>query len=317
MTKPSVRWNRFAAVVFLVLLFSSAFLVNQAKPETTRPIITIQQDGTVNPDSASIRRDGDTYTFTGNVYAEISVQKSNIIIDGAGYTLQGTYNGTNESAFMIGQGPNQVPNGTKAQFSMGIDLAFPSVLGVTIMNLNIKNFSIGMYIWTMNNTITGNAVTESIVGILLSGSDNRITHNYVARNKMGVFFGWAEAGEIPEGIQISHNSFDHNEQHLSGCVCEDFNLTETPHTWDDGKEGNFWSDYNGTDANGDGIGDKPYSIDVLNEDRYPLMNSPAAPPTIALQIPGEVIALTIAFAIVVVAAVAVRRRKKTRVKLST
>ena len=41
--------------------------------------------------------------------------------------------------------------------------------------------------------------------------------------------------------------------------------------WDNGNEGNYWSDYNGTDTNSDGIGDTPYYIDSNNTDHYPLM----------------------------------------------
>jgi nitrous oxidase accessory protein NosD len=285
----TTKRRKLVTIAFLVILFSSTFFVNPAEPSTARQRVIIKSDGTVDPATAPIQRDGETYTFTGNVYAEISVQKSNVVIDGVGFTLQGTYNGTNESAFIIGEGPDQVSNDTKVPYSIGIDLAFPSVVGVTVKNLNIKNFSIGMYIWTTNNTVTGNAITDTIVGVLLSGSDNAITRNYVARNKQGVFFGWTETGNIPLGIEISHNSFESNERHLSGCLCKDYNMTETPHTWDDGKEGNYWSDYNGTDANDDGIGDTSYVIDVLNQDRYPLMNSPVSPPTVAPSVSVEMI----------------------------
>jgi hypothetical protein len=34
--------------------------------------------------------------------------------------------------------------------------------------------------------------------------------------------------------------------------------------------GNYWSDYTGTDGNGNGLGDSPYSIDTDN-DEHPLM----------------------------------------------
>ena len=34
---------------------------------------------------------------------------------------------------------------------------------------------------------------------------------------------------------------------------------------------NYWSDYSGTDANRDGVGDTPYIIDSNNQDNYPII----------------------------------------------
>jgi nitrous oxidase accessory protein NosD len=171
-----------------------------------------------------------------------------------------------------------------------------------------------MYLWTSNNTVTGNAITESIVGILLSGNDNSITRNYLANNKNGVFFGSNQPGNVPSNVIISENCFVDNIRQLSGCVCVDYNMTEAKHTWDNGRIGNFWSDYKGTDSNGDGIGDTPYVIDVLNVDRYPLMQSPANPPKISPQISVEAIIVAVAALSIVAVASAmifIRRRKKT------
>ena len=42
-------------------------------------------------------------------------------------------------------------------------------------------------------------------------------------------------------------------------------------------EGNYWSNYNGKDVNGDGVGDSPYNINANNQDNHPLMKPVATP----------------------------------------
>jgi parallel beta-helix repeat protein len=119
------------------------------------------------------------------------VDRDNIVIDGAGYSLRGAYNGSQEQEdlWLIGGGQYQEYNGTVVPWTVGIDMATKTTHNPTVKNLNIKNFSIGIYIWTPNNTITGCAVSDTIVGILLAGDYNTITNNYIAHNVKGIFFG--------------------------------------------------------------------------------------------------------------------------------
>lgn len=113
----------------------------------------------------------------------------------------------------------------------------------TIINNIVSNNSwFGIYLEECSryNTITGNTAYNNWIGIGLTenSSDNLIYHNNLINNTYQAF---------EEGINI----------------------------WDKGvkwMEGNYWSDYDGFDGNGDGIGDTPYSINSDTQDNYPLMS---------------------------------------------
>jgi parallel beta-helix repeat protein len=253
------------------------------------------------------------YTFTGNVTDPILIQKSNVTLDGAGYSLIGPLTlAERKSEPILGLGPNT----TLPPYIIGLDWD-KNVNGLTIKNLNIKDFNVGVYIRTTKNTLFDNSVSGNTVGVLLSGSANIITKNYIFDNEMGLFFGFEQvngsAANIPADIEISKNSFINNTNQLTGCVCKVYNFSEATHSWDNGKTGNYWSDYNGTDADNNGIGDTFYRIDVLNQDRFPLIASPAKPPVPAAKFPFETTAIGVAIAVIAVAAVLVywRYRKKT------
>jgi nitrous oxidase accessory protein NosD len=133
---------------------------------------------------------------------------------------------------------------------------------------------------------------------------------------MGLFFGFEQvngsAANIPADIEINKNSFINNTLQLTGCVCKVYNFSEAIHSWDNGKIGNYWSNYNGTDADHNGIGDTYYRIDVLNQDRYPLIASTVQPPVPAAKFPLETTAIGAAIAVIAVATTLVywRYRKK-------
>ncbi|MEJ2242892.1 MAG: NosD domain-containing protein, partial [Candidatus Bathyarchaeota archaeon] len=87
-----------------------------------------------------------------------------------------------------------------------------------------------------------------------------------ADNKVGVTF----SGSTTTDNLFYNNSFDNNQN---------VQITSTNYTeaWDNGTIGNYWSNYNGTDNNGDGTGDTPYIIDENNQDNYPLMEPAEIP----------------------------------------
>ena len=53
---------------------------------------------------------------------------------------------------------------------------------------------------------------------------------------------------------LYHNNFINNTKQVK------IGFLDHTDQWDNGKEGNYWSDYNGTDADRDGIGDTPYMM---------------------------------------------------------
>ncbi len=309
--------RKLVTCLSLALLLVTCFSLTTVKPvasqEVTRQTILIQPDGTIWPTDVPIQRNGDTYTLTADTYDPILIQKNNIIFDGAGYNLIGPLNATQRKAQqIIGLGPN---NTTQVPYIIGIDVD-DTVSGVTIKNLNVHNFSIGAYLRSTNNSLIDSNIADNIVGVLLSGSANHVTYNLISGNEQGLFFGFETVngvGNIPSDILISHNSFVTNTRQLSGCVCKEYNFTEERHSWDDGKEGNYWSDYNGVDQNGDGIGDTPYIVDILNQDSYPLMQMPVLPPTAEAPLPTEIILLLIAVPLIAIIATAIllwKRRSK-------
>jgi parallel beta-helix repeat protein len=133
-----------------------------------RSAVYIRADGSVDPPTAPIQRNGSIYTFAGNVTSDgegINIQKNNVIVDGAGYTVRGS--------------------GSECGFNLsGINY-------VTIENVEITNFRYGIYLEGSSNiSICGNGVANNVYGVWLnSSSDNSIYHtNFVNNTQQVVSF---------------------------------------------------------------------------------------------------------------------------------
>ena len=262
--------GKFAALMALVVILASissaAFKVQMVEASGA---IYIRADGSIDPPDAPIATaDNITYTLTDNIYDSIVVERDNIIVDGAGYTAQGNGSG------------------------IGIDLTKRS--NVTIGNMEIKAFFHGIYLWySSNNSVSRNNITaNSMSGIWLFrfSYNNMISRNNITNNSNGI--GLVDS----PGNQVYGNSMTNNYLNIQfyrssgNFFYHNYfvkNATQvytylSDNVWDDGypSGGNYWSDYDGIDyhqdlnqdINGsDGVGDKEYSIDGNNTDRYPLM----------------------------------------------
>jgi len=123
------------------------------------------------------------------------------------------------------------------------------------------------------NVISENTIVNSDdQGIRLLYSDfNEVIDNTLVNSGIGI------------SIYVSNNNTLHHNNFINNT--KQFSTNEWyAQQWGYGVSNNtiyrnYWTDYNGTDINGDGIGDTPYIIDENNQDNYPLIE-PADIPVI-------------------------------------
>lgn len=96
-----------------------------------------------------------------------------------------------------------------------------------------------------NNAVYDNTLQDNDDGIDLSSSFNTICENTLKRNSYGIY----SASSKETGNTIYRNNF------ISNTIQASILTKSLVQAWDNGVEGNYWSDYTGEDLNGDGIGD--------------------------------------------------------------
>lgn len=181
---------------------------------------------------------------------------------------------------------NSVSGNSIANNGVGIDLG-PSSNNNRISGNNITaNNEYGIRLSSsLNNSVSGNSIANNRFGIDLglSSNNNSISGNNITANNVSGITVWYSSNNN----SIIGNNITNNEYGISIYSSSDNNVyrnnfvenTLQVHSagsinfWDEGypSGGNYWSDYNGTDANRDGIGDTPYVIDENNRDNHPLM----------------------------------------------
>jgi len=157
--------------------------------------IFIRSDGSVDPSTAPIKRDGDTYFLTEDIYnRSIVVEKDGVVIDGNWHIIQGT----------------------NINLSKGIDITARK--NVVLRNFRISGFYFGILLdQSQNNVIMGNTILSCTYIMSVAGSkNNRIYHNNFLSPPNRVY-GRAENiwdGDYPDGGNFWSGSY--NEDYYCG-----------------------------------------------------------------------------------------------------
>jgi len=118
------------------------------------------------------------------------------------------------------------------------------------------------------NIIKDNVIENNDYGIILhyGGNEshpstttyNQVNENTLKNNGYGLYL-----------IGADNNTFYHNN--LLASTIAQVVVENSTNIWDNGLEGNYWSNYTGADLDHDGIGDSYHVINTNNVDHHPLM----------------------------------------------
>jgi len=224
--------------------------------------LTIKPDGSVEPSTNLLERNGTTYTFKGDIFGTIWVQTNNIIIDGAGYTLRG----------------NGINTGQNSEIGIllgGPDLSHRICRGVLVENLRLYNIPRGIYsVGGSNNSFIGNYFDKSSIEIQgnANSTGDLIKHNILINASVSFDYN-------PNGTDIiTENNFVNSAIFLW--------LANAPVV-----DRNYWSNYtakypNATELDSSGIWDTPYVYGTFQRINSSIDYRPLVNPVTDFEIPN-------------------------------
>ena len=241
---------------------------------------TINADGSISLSTAPLQEVGDSYILTSNVVGTITDQRSNVVLNGNGYTITGGGAWATIAAYAVVYGVqlDSVGNVTIENFVItecptAIELNGDS--NVTVRNNTITDSASepvglepteGVDIGGSSNIIAGNNFLNDSVAIsLTSWSPGQCTQNLIVGNN---FTDCSTAFLLYESSNntIYHNNFNDNVNTVQDTGYLGYGVASV-NFWDDGypSGGNYWSNYlttypNASMIDDSGIGNTPYPV---------------------------------------------------------
>ncbi len=185
--------KQILTTIFIVALLFSALAglqfvrlaeANFFPMQIPQPAFIIRSDGSVDPSTAPIQRDGNVYTFTDDIVGyTVASERDNIVIDGGGYSLTG--NGNSTGIFILNRN------------------------GITVRNMEISNCGCGIKLIadiylggaSSSNNLINNTLIDNNYGILISSSSDNVLRNNIMHDNTRNF---GVQGKYVQDIDVSN-----------------------------------------------------------------------------------------------------------------
>jgi parallel beta-helix repeat protein len=211
MKKTAVALTLIAALLFSAVAeaqFSPLPKANFYPPQPPAGI-HIESDGSVSG-TDKILRNAEIYTLTDDIRNSIVVLRDNIVIDGAGHSLNG--NGDSTGVFLQAVKSVTVANLRVNNFDVGISVTWKwsesggdtqtsekNIISVNILENNTHGISLGMY--TTATTVEGNTIENGAYGIsIYYSTGNTLRNNSINGNKYNLWIDSGGSGSTSEWI---------------------------------------------------------------------------------------------------------------------
>lgn len=150
------------------------------------------------------------------------------------------------------------------------------------------------------------------IGISCGGTASNITilNNYISSCGIGIEF-LGSSNHLVKFNTFKNNDIDIAINYVSGnnlITITYNNLNDYVQVWMSEQQTidmNFWADYNGTDSDGDGIGDSPYFYHDILQDNNPLIE----PVSVIPEFPSLIILPLFVIATILLTLVCFKKRK--------